>query len=52
MLRLGRGRNREHYAAQGNILVGKETVEAMAKAYEEKDGYLDRAVLEYLKGQG
>src|ERR687898_1967527 len=25
----------EHYAAQGNILVGGETVEAMARTYEE-----------------
>ena len=30
----------EYYAAQGNILVGKETVGAMAKAYEETDGDL------------
>lgn len=28
----------EHYAAQGNILVGGETVEAMAKAYEMGEG--------------
>lgn len=28
----------EHYAAQGNILVGRETVEAMAKTYEETGG--------------
>ncbi len=26
----------EHYAAQGNILVSRETVEAMARTYEEK----------------
>jgi uncharacterized Ntn-hydrolase superfamily protein len=30
----------EHYAAQGNILVGKETVEAMASTYEETGGDL------------
>ena len=28
----------EHYAAQGNILVGRETVEAMAKTYETAEG--------------
>ncbi len=28
----------EHYTAQGNILVGGETVEAMAKAYETNEG--------------
>ncbi len=28
----------EHYAAQGNILVGRETVEAMAHAYETDGG--------------
>jgi len=30
----------EHYAAQGNILVGEETVEEMARAYEETAGDL------------
>ncbi len=30
----------EHYAAQGNILVGGETVEAMAEAYEGTEGDL------------
>ena len=30
----------EHYAAQGNILVGKETLEAMARAYEGTAGDL------------
>jgi uncharacterized Ntn-hydrolase superfamily protein len=43
----------EHYAAQGNILVGKETVEAMANAYEETDGDLATRLLEALDaGQG
>ena len=43
----------EHYAAQGNILVGKETVEAMAKAYEEADGDLAARLLRALDaGQG
>ena len=35
----------EHYAAQGNILVGEETVEAMANAYEEADGDLATRLL-------
>ncbi|HEX5850782.1 MAG TPA: DUF1028 domain-containing protein [Rubrobacter sp.] len=35
----------EHYAAQGNILVGIETVEAMAGAYEEADGDLAARLL-------
>jgi uncharacterized Ntn-hydrolase superfamily protein len=30
----------EHYAAQGNILVGRETVEAMAKTFEATAGDL------------
>lgn len=30
----------DHYAAQGNILVGGETVEAMARTYEETGGDL------------
>jgi uncharacterized Ntn-hydrolase superfamily protein len=43
----------EHYAAQGNILVGKETIEAMASTYEETDGDLATRLLEALDaGQG
>ena len=43
----------EHYAAQGNILVGKETVEAMARAYEEMNGDLAARLLGALDaGQG
>jgi uncharacterized Ntn-hydrolase superfamily protein len=43
----------EYYAAQGNILVGKETVEAMAGAYEESDGDLATRLLGALDaGQG
>src|SRR5215210_3326426 len=43
----------EHYAAQGNILVGKETVGAMAKAYEETHGDLPTRLLSALDaGQG
>ena len=35
----------EHYAAQGNILVGRETVEAMARTYEGTDGDLGARLL-------
>ncbi len=35
----------EHYAAQGNILVGRETVEAMAKTYEGAGGGLAARLL-------
>jgi uncharacterized Ntn-hydrolase superfamily protein len=35
----------EHYAAQGNILVGKETVEAMARTYESNQGDLAARLL-------
>ncbi len=43
----------EYYAAQGNILVGKETVEAIATAYEETDGDLATRLLGALDaGQG
>ncbi|MBA2714730.1 MAG: DUF1028 domain-containing protein [Rubrobacteraceae bacterium] len=35
----------EHYAAQGNILVGGETVEALAKTYEETEGDLASRLL-------
>ena len=39
----------EHYAAQGNILVGGETVEAMARAYEESGGDLAARLLSALE---
>ena len=43
----------EHYAAQGNILVSKETVGAMASTYEETDGDFVTRLLEALDaGQG
>lgn len=43
----------EHYAAQGNILVGRETVDAMARAYEGADGDLAARLLAALDaGQG
>ncbi|HEX2742165.1 MAG TPA: DUF1028 domain-containing protein [Rubrobacter sp.] len=32
------GTTGEHYAAQGNMLAGRETVEAMARTYEVTDG--------------
>ncbi len=38
----------EHYAAQGNILVGGETVEAMARTYEETGGDLAARLLSAL----
>jgi uncharacterized Ntn-hydrolase superfamily protein len=38
----------EHYAAQGNILVGRETVEAMAATYEETKGDLAARLLSAL----
>jgi uncharacterized Ntn-hydrolase superfamily protein len=42
------GATGEHYAAQGNILVGRETVGAMAKTYEETDGDLAARLLSAL----
>jgi uncharacterized Ntn-hydrolase superfamily protein len=38
----------EHFAAQGNILVGAETVEAMARTYEETGGDLAARLLSAL----
>ena len=38
----------EHYAAQGNILVGRETVEAMACAYESSGGEFANRLLSAL----
>jgi uncharacterized Ntn-hydrolase superfamily protein len=38
----------EHYAAQGNILVGRETVEDMARTYEQTDGDLATRLLSAL----
>jgi uncharacterized Ntn-hydrolase superfamily protein len=46
------GRTGEHYAVQGNILVGPETVEAMAKSFEASKGELaDRLLLALDAGQ-
>ena len=39
------GATGEHYAAQGNILVGRETVDAMARAYEGTGGDLAARLL-------
>src|SRR5258708_13714343 len=42
----------EHYACQGNILVGEETVLAMARTFEETQGHLcDRLVAALAAGQ-
>ncbi len=42
----------EHYACQGNILVGQETVQAMAHTFEQAPGYLcDRLVAALAAGQ-
>ena len=46
------GKTGKHYAAQGNILTGPETVEAMARAYEASRGELpDRLVTALEAGQ-
>lgn len=46
------GKTGKHYAAQGNILTGPETVEAMARAYEASTGELpDRLVTALEAGQ-
>lgn len=46
------GRVGAHYACQGNILVGSETVEAMAHTFEQTAGYLcDRLVAALAAGQ-
>ena len=39
----------EHYAAQGNILVGRETVEALAKTFEDTPGDLAGRLLAALE---
>jgi uncharacterized Ntn-hydrolase superfamily protein len=42
----------EHYACQGNILVGEDTVLAMARTFEETAGYLcDRLIAALAAGQ-
>lgn len=45
------GRTGEHYAVQGNILVGPEVVDAMAETYDTTDGDLpDRLLAALLAG--
>ncbi|MBE3558314.1 MAG: DUF1028 domain-containing protein [Ktedonobacteraceae bacterium] len=46
------GRTGEHYACQGNILVGEDTVLAMARTFEETPGLLcDRLLAALAAGQ-
>lgn len=46
------GRVGEHYSCQGNILVGEDTVLAMARTFEETGGYLcDRLLAALAAGQ-
>ena len=46
------GRVGEHYACQGNILVGEETVRSMAQTFEQSEGLLcDRLLSALLAGQ-
>ncbi|HZU70158.1 MAG TPA: DUF1028 domain-containing protein [Ktedonobacteraceae bacterium] len=46
------GHTGEHYACQGNILVGEETVLAMARTFEQTDGHLcDRLMAALAAGQ-
>ena len=42
-------RTGEHYSVQGNMLVGKETIEAMAVAFERSNGHLGGRLLEALE---
>lgn len=46
------GRVGDHYACQGNILVGQETVQAMARTFEATPGFLaDRLIVALAAGQ-
>ena len=42
-------RTGEHYSVQGNMLVGKETIDAMAEAFERSTGHLGGRLLEALE---
>jgi uncharacterized Ntn-hydrolase superfamily protein len=42
-------RSGENYSVQGNMLVGKETVDAMAEAFERATGHLAMRLLEALE---
>jgi uncharacterized Ntn-hydrolase superfamily protein len=46
------GRTGKGYAVQGNILVGKETIDAMAKAFESTGGELEERLLAALVAGG
>ncbi len=39
----------ENYSVQGNMLVGKETIDAMAEAFERSQGHLSARLLEALE---
>ena len=38
-------RSGDNYSVQGNMLVGKETIDAMAEAFEQSSGYLSERLL-------
>ena len=42
-------RTGENYSVQGNMLVGKETIDAMAEAFERSTGFLPLRLLEALE---
>ena len=42
-------RSGENYSVQGNMLVGKETIDAMAEAFERAHGHLSARLLEALE---
>ena len=42
-------RTGENYLVQGNMLVGKETIDAMAEAFERSQGHLSARLLEALE---
>ncbi len=42
-------RSGDNYSVQGNMLVGEETIDAMAEAFEQSSGYLSARLLEALE---
>ncbi len=42
-------RSGDNFSVQGNMLVGKETIDAMAEAFEQSSGYLTVRLLEALE---
>ena len=42
-------RSGDNYSVQGNMLVGKETIDAMAEAFEQSSGYLSERLLAALE---